>query len=90
MFTDLKDNILLRLVNLPGQAAVGDGIDDDWLVGLGAWFLEEFRTYDTQTKPRRWLNFKYVSSKTLKINVGSVMVRINQFFLGFLLTSVLI
>lgn len=45
MFTDLKNNVLLHFINLSGQAAVGDGIDDDWLVGLGARLLEEFRTY---------------------------------------------
>lgn len=45
VFTDLKNNALLYFINLSGQAAVGDGIDDDWLVGLGARLLEEFRTY---------------------------------------------
>lgn len=45
VFTDLKNNALLHFINLSGQAAVGDGIDDDWLVGLGARFLEEFGTY---------------------------------------------
>lgn len=43
-FTDLKDNIFLDLINFSSQAAVGDGIDDDWLVGFWAWLLEEFRT----------------------------------------------
>lgn len=43
--TDLQNNILLGLINLPSQAAVTDGVDDDWLVGLGARLLEEFRTF---------------------------------------------
>lgn len=38
--TDLQDLILLRLVDFAGQAAVGDCIVDDWLVGLGAGLLE--------------------------------------------------
>lgn len=36
----LQDLVLLRLVDLSSQAAVGDGIVDDWLVGLGAGLLE--------------------------------------------------
>lgn len=46
--TDLQNNILLGLINLPSQAAVSDGVDDDWLVGLGARLLEEFRTFKEQ------------------------------------------
>lgn len=38
--TDLQDLVLLRLVDFASQAAVGDGIMDDWLVGLGAGLLE--------------------------------------------------
>lgn len=33
-FTDLKGDIFLDLINFSSQAAVGDGIDDDWLVGF--------------------------------------------------------
>lgn len=42
--TDLQDSVLLGFIHLPGQTAVSNGIDDDWLVGLGTWLLEEFRT----------------------------------------------
>lgn len=44
----LQDSILLALINPSSQTAVSDGIDDDWLVGLGARLLEEFRTFDRQ------------------------------------------
>lgn len=46
--TRLQNGIFLALVDFPGQAAVSDGIDDDWLVGLGAGLLEEFRTCGKQ------------------------------------------
>lgn len=42
--TDLKDLVLLGLVDFASQTAVGDGIMDDGLVGLGAGLLEEFGT----------------------------------------------
>lgn len=47
-YTDLQNSILLGLVHFSSQTAVSDGIDDDWLVGLGAWLLEEFRAFNKQ------------------------------------------
>lgn len=47
-YTDLQNCVLLGLVHFPGQTAVSDGIDDDWLVGLGTWLLEEFRPFNKQ------------------------------------------
>ena len=41
----LQDLVLLRLVDLPRQAAVGDGVVDDGLVGLGAGLLEQLGTW---------------------------------------------
>lgn len=43
--TDLNNSILLALINLSSKTTVSDGIDDDWLVGLGARLLEEFWTF---------------------------------------------
>ena len=43
--THLKNDIFLDLIDFSSQAAVSDGIDDDWLVGFGAWLFEEFGTY---------------------------------------------
>jgi len=51
--TYLKNNILLDLINLSSQAAVGDGIDDDWFVGFGTWLLEEFRTFLTKGEQKQ-------------------------------------
>lgn len=42
--TDLEDLVLLRLVDFASQAAVGDCIVDDWLIGLGTGLLEQFGT----------------------------------------------
>ncbi len=41
--TDLQNSILLGLIHLSSQTAVSNGIDNDWLVGFGAWLLKEFR-----------------------------------------------
>ena len=41
----LQDLVLLGLVDLPCQAAVGDGVVDDGLVGLGAGLLEQLGTW---------------------------------------------
>lgn len=42
--THLQNSVLLGFIHFPGQTAVSNGINDDWLVGLGTWLLEEFRT----------------------------------------------
>ena len=41
MCAHLEDDELLGLVDLSGKAAVGDGVVDDWLVGLGTGLFEE-------------------------------------------------
>lgn len=53
LVADLKNKILLDLIDLSSQAAVGDGVDDDWLVGLRAWFFKKFRTFFKTHKKRK-------------------------------------
>jgi len=43
--TDLQHHVLLRFVHFPRQAAVSDRVDDDCLVGLGRWLLEQLWAY---------------------------------------------
>lgn len=50
--THHQNSIFLALVNFSSQTAVSNGIDDDWLVGLGTRLLEEFRTFSKQNMKR--------------------------------------
>lgn len=42
--TDLKDLLLLRLIDFAGQTTVRDCIMDDWFIRLSAGLLEELET----------------------------------------------
>lgn len=53
--TDLQYCVLLRLIHLSSQTAVSDGVDNDWLVGLGAWLLEEFWTLNKEKTGKKIL-----------------------------------
>lgn len=50
--TRLQNSIFLALVHFSSQTAVSNGIDDDWLVGLGTRLFEEFRTFSKQNMKR--------------------------------------